>query len=79
MPAADELRRIPVTKPETLATVDPGLATVTPEQLSLPAEPAQENAAAHEASPAAAPQPAKAPEADASGETGGEQGRTPQT
>jgi segregation and condensation protein B len=38
LPAADELRRIPVTKPETLATVDPGLATATPEQLALPAD-----------------------------------------
>src|SRR5271170_1365395 len=35
LPAADELRRIPVTKPETLATADPGLATTPPEQLSL--------------------------------------------
>ena len=36
LPAADELRRIPVQKPETLATVDPGLATAPPEQLSTP-------------------------------------------
>ncbi len=35
LPAADELRRIPVKKPEGLATVDPGLATAPPEQLSL--------------------------------------------
>ena len=35
LPAADELRRIPVTKPDSLLTVDPGLATVPPEQLSL--------------------------------------------
>jgi segregation and condensation protein B len=34
LPAADELRRIPVQKPETLATVDPGLATAPPEQLA---------------------------------------------
>jgi segregation and condensation protein B len=33
LPAADELRRIPVTKPESLLTVDPGLATAPPEQL----------------------------------------------
>jgi segregation and condensation protein B len=40
LPAADELRRIEIQKPETLATVDPGLATAPPEQLSLPsAEP----------------------------------------
>jgi segregation and condensation protein B len=35
LPAADELRRIPIQKPETLATVDPGLATTPPEQLTL--------------------------------------------
>jgi segregation and condensation protein B len=33
LPAADELRRIVVQKPETLLTVEPGLATVPPEQL----------------------------------------------
>jgi len=38
LPAADELRRIPVEKPATLATVEPGLATAPPEQLNLPAE-----------------------------------------
>src|SRR5262245_18664229 len=36
MPAADELRRIVVEKPEALVTADPGLATVPPEQLNLP-------------------------------------------
>ena len=36
LPAADELRRIPVTKPESLLTADPGLATAPPEQLILP-------------------------------------------
>ena len=35
LPAADELRRIPVTRPEGLLTADPGLATVPPEQLAL--------------------------------------------
>lgn len=40
LPAADELRRIPVKKPETLLTVDPGLATVPPETLTAdPAAP----------------------------------------
>ena len=34
MPAADELRRIPVEKPP-LATADPGLATAPPEELAL--------------------------------------------
>ena len=38
LPAADELRRIVVLKPEALVTADPGLATVPPEQLALPAE-----------------------------------------
>ena len=33
LPVADELRRIPVQKPESLLTVDPGLATAPPEQL----------------------------------------------
>ena len=33
LPAADELRRIVVQKPETLLTVDPGLATAAPENL----------------------------------------------
>ncbi|MRR38571.1 SMC-Scp complex subunit ScpB [bacterium] len=35
LPAADELRRIPIQKPEALATVDPGLATAPPDQLTL--------------------------------------------
>lgn len=35
LPAADELRKIPVKKPEALLTAEPGLATVPPEQLSL--------------------------------------------
>jgi segregation and condensation protein B len=33
LPAADELRRIPVEKPPAPVTADPGLATVAPEQL----------------------------------------------
>ena len=35
LPAADELRRIPVEKPPAPVTVDPGLATTPPEQLKL--------------------------------------------
>jgi segregation and condensation protein B len=35
LPAADELRRIPVEKPPAPVTADPGLATSPPEQLSL--------------------------------------------
>jgi segregation and condensation protein B len=37
LPAADELRRVVVQKPESLVTAEPGLATVPPEQLALPA------------------------------------------
>ena len=37
LPAADELRRIVVQKPESLATAEAGLATVPPEQLALAA------------------------------------------
>ena len=47
LPAADELRRIPVTRPESLLTVDPGLATAPPEQLATaPVEASQEQSAA---------------------------------
>ena len=35
LPAADELRRIPVEKPPAPVTADPGLATAPPEQLKL--------------------------------------------
>jgi segregation and condensation protein B len=35
LPAADELRRIPVEKPPAPVTVDPGLATMPPKQLKL--------------------------------------------
>jgi len=38
LPAADELRRIPIEKPPDLVTIDPGLATNPPEQLEI-AEP----------------------------------------
>jgi segregation and condensation protein B len=46
LPAADELRRIPIEKPEVPLTVDPGLATSAPPELKLeeagekPTEPA---------------------------------------
>ena len=35
LPAADELRRIPITHPDALVTADPGLATTPPDQLTL--------------------------------------------
>jgi segregation and condensation protein B len=38
LPAADELRRLPVERPESLLTVDPGLATAPPPELAA-AEP----------------------------------------
>ena len=41
LPAADELRRIEIKKPESLLTVDAGLATVPPEQLQLEAAAAE--------------------------------------
>ena len=42
LPDAEELRRIPVKKPEELLTVDVGLATAPPEQLQLGEEPTKE-------------------------------------
>lgn len=42
LPAADELRRVVVQKPESLLTVDPGLATAPPEVLKV--VPTAENA-----------------------------------
>jgi segregation and condensation protein B len=39
LPDAEELRRIPVRKPEELLTVDPDLATTPPEQLHLEGQP----------------------------------------
>ncbi len=59
LPAADELRRIPVAKPEGLLTADPGLATAPPQQLTLADV------------ESAAPKPAPPPEAPPS--PGGEQ------
>jgi segregation and condensation protein B len=37
LPAADELRRIVIQKPESLVTAEPGSATVPPEQIAGPA------------------------------------------
>ena len=50
LPAADELRRIPVEKPP-LTTAEPGLATVPPEQLTLPDNAAQPDEPLSEANP----------------------------
>jgi segregation and condensation protein B len=51
LPAADELRRIPLEKPPAPVTVDPGLATAPPDQLNLenpPVEKPQEEKAPQE-------------------------------
>jgi len=56
LPAADELRRIVVQKPEALVTAEPGLATVAPEQLVLPTDEPKPAAEASSAAP-----PAQAP------------------
>ena len=58
LPAADELRRVVVQKPESLVTADPGLATVPPEQLALPTEePKPENPPPKPEEPAAPAEP----------------------
>lgn len=51
LPAADELRRIPIIKPESLETVDPGLATAPPDQLQLAAEESQSAAKGEDSAP----------------------------
>ena len=55
LPAADELRRIPIQKPEALLTADhPGLATAPPEGVSgdpEPAAPAETNRVENEPAP----------------------------
>jgi segregation and condensation protein B len=49
LPAADELRRLPIEKPPLATAAEPGLATVPPEQLTMeaavekPVEPPSEN------------------------------------
>ncbi len=73
LPAADELRRIPILKPEALLTADAGLATAPPQQLQMgqmaPETPPEGAAAAAETPPAGEPAPgetAAATPADAS-------------
>ncbi len=58
LPAADELRRVVVQKPEGLVTAEPGLATVPPEQLALPTE---EPKSASRPSPGEAPATSEEP------------------
>ena len=56
LPAADELRRIPVERPPSPITAEPGLATVPPEQLQLDAD------APNQTAEPAPPGPAESPE-----------------
>lgn len=66
LPAADELRRIPVQKPESLLTVDPGLATVPPENLKQEESDKQaELPVAETSAPATPPSEPQAPETPA--------------
>jgi len=64
LPAADELRRIPVQRPETLVTAEPGLATVPPEQLALPTEGAPAGVEPNPTPPNAADTTAEKPECE---------------
>jgi segregation and condensation protein B len=57
LPAADELRRIVVQRPEGMATADAGLATSPPEQLLLPSNAQDAPAAPPDAATAEAPTP----------------------
>ncbi len=61
LPAADELRKIPLLKPEQLLTADPGLATAPPDQLTL----AEIGGVTNGAPSATAAEPAPAPTAAA--------------
>jgi segregation and condensation protein B len=60
LPAADELRRIPIERPPALLTVDPGLATAPPTEIQTTL--IAETAATAEAQSQAAPEPATAEE-----------------
>jgi segregation and condensation protein B len=59
LPAADELRRIPLQRPAALATAEPGLATPPPAQLTL--DDAGQSASAVPPGAAAAPAESPAP------------------
>lgn len=62
LPSADELRRIPVQRPENLQTVDPGLATVPPEALQQMSLEQAESPGAE--APIVEPSPAEIPAAE---------------
>jgi segregation and condensation protein B len=63
LPAADELRRIPVEKPPAPVTADPGLATAAPQELKLEETPAAAPIETAEAAPEPEPEvpPAESP------------------
>jgi segregation and condensation protein B len=68
LPAADELRRIVVQKPEALVTAEPGLATTPPEQLALlDAAPKVENTKANATEPPPPAEPFEPPPGPSSG------------
>lgn len=72
LPAADELRRIVVQKPEALLTVDPGLATAPPEQLAMTDVPPEGSVTETASAPEAAAEPVAGeatPAPDAEAET----------
>ena len=62
LPAADELRRVVVQKPETLLTVEPGLATAPPEQLQAQPSNAAPPEVKADVEPASATPPPPPPE-----------------
>lgn len=51
LPDAEELRRVPVERPAGLVTVEPGLATVPPDQLTAQAAPEQQPGLDHAVQP----------------------------
>ena len=65
LPAADELRRIVVQKPEALLTVDPGLATAPPEELAMTDVPPEGSIAENGSVQLDPETPASAPEVEA--------------
>lgn len=62
LPAADELRRIPVERPPALLTVDPGLATAPPPEINTAAVAETAAAAEAQAQPGTASEPPPAEE-----------------
>ena len=64
LPAADELRRIVVQKPEALLTVDPGLATAPAEQLTMADAPPEGSITETASTESSAETPAPATEAE---------------